>query len=146
MNDRIAHLMMLALDGEATDDERAELDAALAQPEAAAEWARLNKLKEVTEMTSWHHPPDALWETYRDGVYNRLERGFAWVLVSIGAITLMAWGAYTAASELLADPAVPGPIKLALGSLALGGIILFVSVARERLFTRRHDPYKEIER
>ncbi len=150
--DRTAHLMMLALDDEASPDERAELDATLAaataagDPEPAAEWARLKKLKEVTQMTTWTHPQDAVWSEYRTGVYNRLERGIAWILVSVGAITLMAWGAYNAARQLIEDPTVPGPIKLALGALALGGIILFVSVARERLFVRRHDPYKEIER
>ena len=47
---------------------------------------------------------------------------------------------------LLEDTGVPPVIKLAIFTAALGGAILLFSVAREKLFTGRRDPYKEVER
>jgi hypothetical protein len=76
----------------------------------------------------------------------RLERGFAWVLVSLGTVVLLAWGIWQAVLEITADTDIPGLIKWALAVLFIGLAALLVSVVREKLFVRKNDPYKDIQR
>ncbi len=145
--DDYEHLMMAVLDGEADAEERAELEARLAADgELRAEWQRLERLKELTEMSTIKSPPEEHWEHYRHGVYNRIERGLGWILVSLGAMVLLGYGLWEAVNEILADTSMPGFLKWAIFALGAGGIVLLVSVVREKLFTYRHDPYKEVQR
>ena len=91
-------------------------------------------------------PPPEVWDTYWQGVYNRLERGFAWILFSIGSVILLTYGGFKAVETIVADPNLATIVKIGL-LLVIGGLAaLFVSVAREKLFTFRKDPYKEIQR
>jgi ferric-dicitrate binding protein FerR (iron transport regulator) len=139
--------MMAALDGELSREERADLDRALAEDsELRGEWERLGRVKEATEEMRYREPPEETWEHYWVSVYNRLERGFGWVLISIGALVLIGYGTWHALGELLGDSAVPGFIKLAIFAGLLGGLILLFSVIREKLFVHKEDRYKEIQR
>ena len=143
----VRDLMMAALDGEISADERRQLDRLLADSaELDEEWQRLRQLKEVTRMTRIDTLPEERWTTYWQSVYNRLERGLGWLLVSVGAIVVGGWGLWHAVQELFTDPSLPLGIKLAIFALGLGGLILAVSVGREKFSAWRHDPYKEIER
>ena len=76
----------------------------------------------------------------------RAQTARSWVVLSIGAIVLLAYGAWHATQAFLADADVPGFVKVAVFAVAVGGLVLLVSVAREKLFTSKRDPYKEIER
>ena len=74
---RPQHLMMAALDGEISEQEREELgrilegDAALRR-----EWTQLERVKEVTSTMVLGEPPEEIWDDYwRIGVYRRIERG-----------------------------------------------------------------------
>jgi hypothetical protein len=95
---------------------------------------------------SLREPAAETWEGYWDSVYNRAERGFGWILFSLGAIALVAYGGLQVARDLMSDPEVPLLIKAAITALAVGGAALVVSVVRERVFARRSDPYKEVKR
>jgi hypothetical protein len=92
------------------------------------------------------HLPEEVWDGYWTSVYRRTERGFAWVLISIGAIVLAAYGLWHAAGVLLEDTALPPAVRIATSAVALGLAILAVSVIREKFFMHRKDPYKEITR
>ena len=143
----VKHLMMAALDGELTAEERAALDERLAaDPELAAEMRRLERLKEVTSMTRIKNPPEEQWSNYWQDIYNRMERGVGWILASVGAIVLLSYGLWHAVGSLWEDTSLPLFIKLAIFALGSGTIVLFVSALREKLFTHKHDPYKEVER
>lgn len=145
--EKARHLMMAALDGEIGPLERAELEALLSSDdELREEWEHMARVKEVTGAMSLKRPPEEVWGTYWASVYNRIERGVAWVLASVGAILLLSYGAWHILLELTRDPDVPALVKLGLLSLVVGAIILFVSVAREKLFTRSRDPYREVDR
>lgn len=145
--ERAHALMMAALDGEATAEERGELEGMLVRhPELGPEWERLRRVKEVTTEMTLRQPPQEVWDSYWASVYRRTERGLAWMLVSFGAAILIGWGAWHAALALMADPDLPLVIKAAVFALALGGAILVVSLVREKLFVRRRDPYKEVVR
>jgi ferric-dicitrate binding protein FerR (iron transport regulator) len=139
--------MMAALDGEISGTERSELDRLLASDEALREeWERMNRVRAVTGAMSLRRPPEEVWGNYWTSVYHRVERGVGWILASVGAILLFSYAAWQVVSELTSDPSVPALVKAGLLALAVGFVILFVSVLREKLFTRSRDPYKEIER
>ncbi len=141
------HLMMAALDGELAADERAELERRLAaDADLAAEWKRLENLKEVTQMTKISTPHEEHWGSYWQGVYNRIERGIGWILFSLGATVLTVFGLWEAVDALFQDSSMPVFLKLSVFALGAGGAVLLISVIREKLFTHRHDPYKEVER
>ena len=145
--ERAQALMMAALDGEIAPDERQELDRLIATfPELGAEWRRLARVKEVTEGMTLHEAPQEVWDGYWTSVYRRTERGLAWVLISAGAIVLAAYWLWHVAGALLADTSLPAGLRIAVVAIALGAVILIVSVIRERLFIHRKDPYKEIVR
>jgi len=145
--DRFHELMMKALDGELNSAEEEEFQGLLAQSEESRrEWNHYQRLKEATMKMKFAEPPDEVWDRYWLGIYNRLERRLAWVLVSIGAMILLFFGGYKAIESILQDPHLPGLIKFAILALVAGGVILFVSVLREKLFTRKTDKYREIQR
>ena len=90
--------------------------------------------------------PDEVWDSYWASVYSRFERGVGWIFASIGAIILLAYGAWKGVEDLLADTALPWFIKAALLALLFGLIVLLVSVGREKLFIGSRERYKDVER
>lgn len=145
--ERARLLMMAALDGEIDPRERGELDALLRSDSALAEeWSRMGRLKEVTNAMALRKPPEEVWSRYWASVYNRSERGIGWVLVSIGAVVLLTWGIWNAVAGIVEDESLPFVLKAAILTVIAGGAVLVVSVVREKLFTGRRDPYKEVER
>lgn len=144
---RAQRLLMGGLDGELSAEQREELDRLLdADPSLRAEWKRLTKVKEVTETMTLRRPPDEIWEDYWTSVYNRVERGVGWILVSLGAIVLLSYALWHAAQEFLADASLPGFVKIAVLLTVVGVAALVVSVVREKLSLGRKDPYKDIQR
>lgn len=144
---RDQELLMRALDNELEPVERAEFERSLSDnPQLRGEWERLSRLKEVTVNMKFRNPPEELWSGYWSSVYSRLERGLAWILVSIGAIVLGSWGAWQGVKDLMADADLPTVVKWSTLAVIVGLVMLLVSVLRHRLFVSRSDPYKEIER
>ncbi|HYG35873.1 MAG TPA: hypothetical protein VEC99_13865 [Clostridia bacterium] len=145
--DRFHLLMTRALDGDLSAREQEEFEQLLASsPERQKEWNDYRKLKELTMQMQFTDPPDEVWDHYWDKVYDRLERRLAWILVSIGAMVVLFYGLFKAVESIWADPQLPWLVKGAILALMAGGVILFVSVLREKLFTRKSDKYKEIQR
>jgi len=92
-------------------------------------------------------PSEEIWDGYWRSVYNRTERGIAWLLVSIGAIVVGAWGVWQALEDLLQNDALPVYVRMGIFAVALGLVILAISVVREKYFMHRRDPYeKEVTR
>lgn len=145
--ERARELLMRALDDELDQADVRELDLLLsADPEMRDEWERLMRLKEVTSNMKLRKPPEAMWDGYWNSVYSRLERGVAWILVSLGAILLGSYGAWYGVKDLIADTELPFLVKGGILALIVGLVILLVSVLRHRIFVSQTDPYKEIER
>ena len=85
---------------------------------------------------------DQFWENYRKSLYRRLERKTAWIFIIVGAVMLVTYEVYRAASSF-------GRItfeKAALVILGVGAMLLLVSVVRERLHQYRGDKYSKIDR
>ena len=91
-------------------------------------------------------PPDEVWKDYWGSVYVRLERGVGWILLSVGAIVLISYGAWMGAQEIIADTEMPLYLKLAILATTVGIVVLLVSVIREKLFVGRRERYKDVER
>ena len=92
-------------------------------------------------------PLDEVRGKYWSRVYNRLERGLGWILISIGAMILLFYGGFKAVENLIKDPTVAIFLKVAILVLLAGIVILFVSVVRERIFIYKKDKYaKEVKR
>ena len=146
-DERVRQLLMSGLDGELSAEERAELERLLsADPKLRDEWDRLSRVKEVTQSMALRKPPDEVWEDYWASVYSRLERGVGWILVSVGGIVLVSYGAWQGVQALIADTDMPWFLKGAILATTVGLVVLFVSVLREKLFIRARDPYKDVQR
>jgi predicted anti-sigma-YlaC factor YlaD len=136
------------VDGELPADERERLEEHLAAcEECRQELAELASLKEELKMIRFKEPTDAEIEQFWRSVYNRLERGIGWILFSVGAIVLLCYGAFKLVEEIIRDPTVAWAVKIGVVALLFGGVILFVSLLRERLAIRRKDRYsREVRR
>jgi hypothetical protein len=111
-----------------------------------SEYESLKSVKEATMEMKFKQPPEETWDRYWAGVYSRLERGIAWLLISIGAAVVLAIVGYGAVMKFLGDTSTPLAVKLGVGVLLLGGAVLLVSVLREKLMIRKKDKYKEVIR
>jgi hypothetical protein len=139
-------LLSALVDNELTPDEKKLVAEHLTTcDDCRREYSRLLKLKEVTDDMKYFDLPDRLWAGYWHGIYNRIERGVGWVFLSLGAILLLAFGAWHLLNEFFLDPRPPLLLKIGLGALLIGMIVLLVSVLRERIYSRAHDRYEEVE-
>ena len=92
-------------------------------------------------------PPEEVWDDYwRAEGYRRVERGAAWVLITLAALILVGFGLWHAVGALLRDSAVSGFVKIAVFALLMGGAVMLASVIREKLAVRRRDPYLKVKR
>jgi hypothetical protein len=144
--DRKKELMMKMVDNIATDEEKREFEEYLKNdPELDREYRSFRQIKEVTDTIMFKEPPDSYWEGYWAGIYNRIERGAGWIFFSIGAIILLAFGGYQLLNNFFLSPTVSIIAKIGVAVGGLGVIILLVSIAREVLFARKHERYKEVK-
>lgn len=89
---------------------------------------------------------DAALDRFWLGVYSRLERGIAWVLVSVSAAALGGYGAYHFAATFLADGEVPIVVRFGTAGLLLGVLLLLFGVVRERIRAHSTDPFRRVRR
>ena len=59
-------------------------------------------------MVKLKEPSDVELQRYWSSVYNRLERGLAWILVSAGMVILLGWGAWEFVRAMVQDTEMPG--------------------------------------
>ncbi|MEE9554477.1 MAG: zf-HC2 domain-containing protein [candidate division Zixibacteria bacterium] len=144
--DEMKILLSGLIDGELEDEQKKTIeDHIVSCDNCREEYSRLLKLKEVTNDMKHYDLPDRLMAGYWQGIYSRTERGFGWILLSIGAILLVTFAAWHLLNGFFLDPTVPVFLKAGLGLFLFGMIILLVSIIRERLFSKKHDRYDEVE-
>jgi predicted anti-sigma-YlaC factor YlaD len=146
-NDKLKELLTAYADGELDEAGRREVEKHLAESEhLRRELESMKKMKSLTSQMQLVQPEEEVWNMYWNHVYNRLERGLGWILLSVGAIILLSFGAFHFVRDFLFDPEPPLIMKIGVSAAILGVIILLVSVLRERLFIRKSERYKEIVR
>jgi hypothetical protein len=136
-----------SLDGELTAEQQDQLDEHLATCQnCRKEYEELLKLKEVTSNMRFSDLPDRYWASYWNNIYNRLERGIGWIFISIAAIILLAYGLWNLLNNFFVNETIPIVLRIGVGFGLLGLLILLVSILREKIFARKHERYKEVER
>jgi predicted anti-sigma-YlaC factor YlaD len=140
-------MMMGYLDNELDDEQRRRFEEHLKGClECAGELKEFQKLKEITDEVTLVEPEDKIWQQYWSSVYNRIERGLGWILLSVAGIVLIIYGGFRAIEEIIKNPDVELVLKVGLLVLLAGLAILFVSVLRERIFFWTSDRYKNVRR
>ncbi len=147
MTEREIYLIELALEKKLSGDEVREFEELMKEKsQFKKEFEEQQKIKEALMKMSLKNPGKEFWDGYWVSLYNRLERGFAWVLILISGVILVGYGVYEAVSQLLADTQLPSIIKISIFVLLIGVGILVYSLLRERIATGKRDKYKEIQR
>ncbi len=71
----------------------------------------------------------------------RIKPHLGWLLLSAGVLLLYGYGIY----DFMTDSSEPIWVRLALGGIGLGFLILFLHVLRQRLIARKTDRYRDIQ-
>ena len=146
MNERFIYLIEKYFDNELSIDEKTELNSLIQNEDLKNEFEEQKRVKEVLGKMKLKNPSVEVWDKYWVGVYNKLERGIAWLAVSVGFLILIIYGSIEVVEKFLADTQTPGIIKFGISALVIGGLILLFSVLREKFFTHTRDKYKEVQR
>ena len=104
------------------------------------------RLEEVTEQMADEEYPDVDIEVAWETIYRRMERGFGWLIMSVGLIVLLGYGAWQLLNEFLLDPEVPFLLKFGVGAAVAGAIVLLISIGREVSTKYRSERYREVQR
>ena len=148
MNCERSHLLITGyLDGELNPEEQTELLEHLEHcPACEDELRQHRKLKEITVRMRFKEPEERVWELYWSNVYNRVERGVAWILLSLGAVLLLSYATYALLEEAFFDQGLSLVVRIGVVFLVVGFYALMASIIRERLAIRRSDRYEGIKR
>lgn len=136
-------LLMAHMDGELTDAERRELEAAMtASPQLRRELARWETLGRQLAGFRLKDPADDVVAAMERSIIARTGLPLGWFLAGGGALVLFAW----AVMSVLLDPTLSLFFRLSAAGLLFGLSLLFVVKVRERLIERQHDPYRHVIR
>ncbi|MEJ2545304.1 MAG: zf-HC2 domain-containing protein [Calditrichaceae bacterium] len=140
-------LMMGLMDNELDENQKKKVLEHLAScEECAKQYKAFNNLKKETSEMKFTKLPEMYWDDYWDHVYNKLERGIAWIILSLGAILIFSYGAYEMTYEFFFDETISIFLRISIGIFSFGIIVLTVSVLREKLMIRHIDKYRSIKR
>ncbi len=147
MNERFVILLQKYLDNQLNSDEEKELFALINNNEKLKEeFEEQKKVQEVLTKMKLKNPSHEFWDAYWTGLYNKIERGIAWIAISIGALILIAYGSIQAVEQFFRDTQTPQIVKIGTVALIFGLLLLLFSIIREKITTSKRDKYKEIQR
>lgn len=147
MNERFIILLEKHFDNELTESESQEFETIInSNTELKHEFEEQKRIKEVLRKMKLKNPSREEWDSYWMGVYNRIERGIAWIVISIGALLFFGYASYEVVNALINDTHTPPLAKLGVTLLIFGALILIFSLLREKIFTSKRDKYKEVQR
>lgn len=134
---------MKYLDGEMSGSERTEFERHLEGCEECRSALRdFQELDTVAGRMRIMDPTDKFWDSYWKSIYHRLERKTAWVLFITGLLMILGYGIYKTVVSFKGLTFE----NVAAALVLIGGILLLVSIIRERMHQYKSDPYKDIKR
>ena len=140
-------LMMGLIDDELPDNEKQEVQKHLKSCSACqVQYNSFIKLKEEEKFMNELPQSEEIFDEYWTHIYNRIERATGWVILSVGAIILLTYGAYIMLETFFYDKSEPLTLKFGVAFFAIGLSVVFVSVLREKLRLRKNDKYRRILR
>lgn len=142
--DEHAEKLMRYIDGEMSAEDTIAFEEHLKTcAQCSSQLREMNALKEVTDTMKIADLPEAVWEKYWTGIYNRIERSVAWVLFIAGSLMLIGYWLYRA----ITDPALHNIVGLGLMLMLFGFLVLLLSVVREKCAVNSADRYiSEVKR
>ena len=141
--EKIEILLTGYIDGELKGSDLKKVEEHLAEfPRCQKLVGDYQRLKEVTAKMKLKEPPQEIWDSYWQRVFQQITRGLGWVLFVVGAVAIAGFGVY----EFATDPAVEALQKLIVFAIFVGLGLLLISVIWERVKASKADKYKEIER
>lgn len=147
MKERFIILQEKYFDDELSVEEKAEFNNLLkTSADLKSEFEEQKRIKEVLRKMKLKNPSREVWDSYWMGIYNRIERGIAWVVISIGALLFFGYASYEVVNAFINDTQTPPLAKLGITLLIFGALILIFSLIREKIFTSKRDKYKEVQR
>ena len=147
MKDRFIYLMENHFENKLSEDEEKVFFHLINNnSELKKEFEEQKRVKEVLSNMMLKNPSQEIWDGYWLGIYNRIERGLAWIIISIGAVLFLGFSVIKFIETLYLDSTVPVIMKIGIYAISFGLVILVVSLLRERIFSLKHDKYKEIQR
>ena len=134
-------------DGELDDAQAAAVAAHVEGCTACREEvARLRRFDLVMGSLRLREAPPEAWEAFWLRLGNRAQRGVGGTLLAAGLALVAGWGLWRAGAALLGIAALPWWVKGGALAGALGLVVLFASILRERLFARRRTRYRDVVR
>ncbi len=146
-SDEIQLKVMAYLDGELPETEMIEIKKLIDEDDSYNDvYLSLKKVKEVTQEMKFKKLPEMYWDDYWQHVYNRIERGISWILISIGLIIVGSFLMWQIIESIITNQNIHVLLKTGILFLMAGIITLIVSVLREKFMVRKVDKYREVER
>ncbi|MCC6545525.1 hypothetical protein IT570_00025 [Candidatus Sumerlaeota bacterium] len=134
--------MMAYLDGELSEKGRLQFERLLEKhPEWRAEMAEMAALIGATRQLKLKPPAAKVWDRYWEEIDNKLGRQVGWLVALAGALMLIGYGFYKVI--MYADNDF---VKLGIGMLGAGMVLLFVLILRGRFQELRRDRYRRIRK
>ncbi len=147
INEKFIMLVEKYLDNELTAAEENELNRMIeADPVLKEEFFEQKKVKDALSKMMMKNPGREVWDSYWTKMFNKAERSFGWILLVIGAIILGGFAIYDLVGRFIINKSIPSFVKIAITLVALGFIILLISIIREKITTSLKDKYREIQR
>jgi len=144
---KIKELISSYFDSELDEEQKKLVNEHIRQcSECRKEFEEMRKFEEVMGKMELKQPSKEVWKVYWLSVYNRLERSIGWIFLSIGAMILLFFGGYKIVEGIIQDANTPLFLKIGILAFMAGIAVLLVSLAREQLFVRKRERYKEIEK
>ena len=144
---KIKKLISSYFDSELDEEQKKLVNEHIRQcSECRKEFEEMGKFEEVMGKMELKQPSKEVWKVYWLSVYNRLERSIGWIFLSIGAMILLFFGGYKIVEGIIQDANTPLFLKIGILAFMAGIVVLLVSLAREQLFVRKRERYKEIEK
>ncbi len=144
---KIKELISSYFDSELDEEQKKLVNEHIRQcSECRKEFEEMGKFEEVMGKMELKQPSKEVWKVYWLSVYNRLERSIGWIFLSIGAMILLFFGGYKIVEGIIQDANTPLFLKIGILAFMAGIVVLLVSLAREQLFVRKRERYKEIEK
>ena len=146
-SDEVKLKVMAYLDGELPELEMKEIKRLIDDDEMYKEvYLSLKKVKEVTQEMKFVKLPEMYWDDYWEHVYNRIERGISWILISLGVIIVGSFLVWQIIESIIVNQNIHVVLKAGILILFAGMVVLIVSILREKLMVRKVDKYREVER
>ena len=142
-SDRFEELMVKVVDETASPEEREELMSHVAgNPELMKELENQRAIRAVTDGWMKRLEADLVEDRARESGPGRAERFVGVVLIVVATAVLTGWGVV----EALLDDTAPLVVRVCIGGIVAGSLLLLFHVVRTRLAARRTDPYEKVIR